>query len=153
MCSHNSDRSNPAQTFQIQRDSHSDTNWISLPTKTLKENSNIYIYKIEFQVTREPATTGTHLEIVVMDLHDITRREFRQFQTITSWWRNPGAQPKKNIHTRLISKQHSRKTVSWTKGVFSSVNASRNAKELAPWAERKHDNPRRGWKRKLIKSR
>lgn len=78
--------------------------------KTLKENSNIQ--KIEFQVTREPATTGTHLEIVVMDLHDITRREFRQFQTITSWWRNPGAQPKKNIHTRLISKQHSRKTVS-----------------------------------------
>lgn len=68
-------------------------------------------------------------EILVIDYHDIRRREFRQIQTITSWWRNPLAcrHWNKNIHTRLISKQHSRPGLIRTKGVFASVNVPRIA--------------------------
>ena len=123
--------------------------------KILKENSNIY-KKIGFQVSREPATTGTHLGD---PFHWSPWHHNARIPAVSNNYvmvaKSSGlsALKQKNIHTRLISKQHSRQTVSWTKGVFSLVNASRNAKELVAWAERKHGNPGGGWRWKQIKSR
>lgn len=151
MCSHNSDRSNPAQTFQIQRDSHFDTNWISLPTKNPER-------KFEYIKNRvsSDARTGNYWN-PSRDRGDGSPWHHKARIPAVS---NNYVMVAKSRRTTKKKHSHSfdfkatfKKTVSWTKGVFSSVNASRNAKKLVAWAERKHDNPRCGWKRKLIKSR